>query len=568
MPPNTAPERSCAGCSKRGTNLLACARCKQVWYCSRNCQMGHFPNHKVKCRQLAPGSSSKASRARVKIPEIATVDSAGQHTHAEGIEVVETKDLGKACIATRDFSVGDTVLLEPPAVVFDERDGYAGLFNAFLNASSETQQKILQMYRPSEAKIKEHLDEKRKKIRIQRQQLLVHQYNQYIQNDPAKKEILPLALAELLIGVVDANAHAFQSEHTVDIVATSTNNAVPKTYHALFTLGSRVEHSCSPNLTFITQGGKLEYVAELNIKSGDRLAISYMGSVYERPRKQRRGFLKENKMFFCKCLRCMSWDECSPIRCDCQDGIMFHSGERDQWECQACDKKATQDDHVNQQLRGEAEVFARIRKFQYILQTDPYPEMLQEILEVVKSSHWAQFVHPLHWLNVEAYKLISSVAASAARYYAKENKILPTSKKISTLLRLSSMSMLRRILWSERVAAIDRGLVPLKDGAKVQENFDAFSHKSVRVEDVSAVLNELCDNQILHDFGTLGVSPAFHAGQDLILAQHKDLAYKLYKRFEVSFQRWRGLSEQSRDKIKVFLDSGGKDSQFGNFLLL
>jgi hypothetical protein len=369
---------------------------------------------------------------------------------------------------------------------------------------------------------------------------------------------------------VDANAHAFQAHHTVDIVASDTTS-VPRTYHALFTLGSRVEHSCSPNLTFITKGGKLEYLAETSIKPNDRLSISYLGSVYERPRRHRRSFLKENKVFTCKCVRCMGWDECAPVLCSCEGGVMFFHGARNQWECQSCDKKVTAEaEHVRKQLHGEAELHQRVRKYQYIFETQPYPEMLEEILEIVKSPRWREIIHPLHWLNVEVYKLLSSVAASAARMYVKDQGMEPTSDEASSLLRLSAMSMLRRIIWLERCVAIDRGLISLKDASGACETFGSFHNENIGVEAVKAIVDELCNpkHDLFKDHGTLGVSPAFHAGQDLILAEHRDLAFQVYKRYEVSFRRWKGISDESRNKIKLFVESNGEDNQFGNFLLI
>lgn len=560
----TSGSQICDACGKPGENLLCCARCKQAWYHDKTCQLNHYPDHKAKCRQLV---------AAAEKPAIATVDSSSdEKTIADGIQVIKNEEVGRACIATKDFKPGDTVLLELPAIVFDERAGYAGLFDAYLDASKDTQEKIMKMYRPPTAKIEENLDEKRKKIRVKRKQLLVSQYNQYVEDDPDRKTLLPFELAEQLIAVVDANAHAFQAQHTIDMVATPTN-AVPRTYHALFTLGSRVEHSCSPNMTFITIGGKLEYFAEMNIKSGDRLSISYLGSVYERPRKQRQAFLKENKVFLCKCARCMGYDECSPMFCECDGGIMFHSGSRNQWECQSCGKqasKASSDEFIANQLQGEAELLAQIRRYQYILQTQPYPEMLEEILEVVKTVQWKEVIHPLHWLNVEVFKLVSSVAASAARMYVKDQGVPVTSEEVISLLHISSMAMIRRTIWMERNVAIVRDLLPLGYAVKCNEDYEAFLHEKVGPEAVEAVINDLCDpeKQFLKDLGTLGMSSAFHAGQDLILAGQKDLALKIYKRYEISFSRWEGLSDDSRAKIKAFIDSEGEDNQFGNFLML
>lgn len=48
---NTA-ER-CANCGKEGGNLKACAACKLVKYCSRDCQIAHRKLHKKECRKRA-----------------------------------------------------------------------------------------------------------------------------------------------------------------------------------------------------------------------------------------------------------------------------------------------------------------------------------------------------------------------------------------------------------------------------------------------------------------------------------------------------------------------------------
>ena len=44
----------CSNCSKRGaeTDLKRCSECKLVKYCSRNCQVAHWPMHKLGCKSL------------------------------------------------------------------------------------------------------------------------------------------------------------------------------------------------------------------------------------------------------------------------------------------------------------------------------------------------------------------------------------------------------------------------------------------------------------------------------------------------------------------------------------
>ncbi len=40
----------CAGCGKEAVGLRACARCRSVYYCSRECQAAAWPQHKRECR--------------------------------------------------------------------------------------------------------------------------------------------------------------------------------------------------------------------------------------------------------------------------------------------------------------------------------------------------------------------------------------------------------------------------------------------------------------------------------------------------------------------------------------
>ncbi|KAF5303105.1 hypothetical protein FQR65_LT19046, partial [Abscondita terminalis] len=44
---NDTPKRNCANCGKGA--LQRCSRCKNIWYCSRNCQVSHWTDHKMIC---------------------------------------------------------------------------------------------------------------------------------------------------------------------------------------------------------------------------------------------------------------------------------------------------------------------------------------------------------------------------------------------------------------------------------------------------------------------------------------------------------------------------------------
>lgn len=67
-------ERSCANCGTSGVTLLACARCKTVHYCGRECQKSHWSaadGHKVVC--VAVGDK-RAPRASSKIAGIESTE--------------------------------------------------------------------------------------------------------------------------------------------------------------------------------------------------------------------------------------------------------------------------------------------------------------------------------------------------------------------------------------------------------------------------------------------------------------------------------------------------------------
>ena len=61
-------KNKCANCqvSNNETDLKKCSRCKEVRYCSRKCQVDHYPDHKFYCRKL------KQQRKKMKKPLVLT----------------------------------------------------------------------------------------------------------------------------------------------------------------------------------------------------------------------------------------------------------------------------------------------------------------------------------------------------------------------------------------------------------------------------------------------------------------------------------------------------------------
>eukprot|EP00967_Tisochrysis_lutea_P054053 scaffold67421_cov33-Tisochrysis_lutea.AAC.3 len=47
VPPLTA---QCSKCGRVSVELLRCARCGKAWYCNRDCQKGHWKEHKINCK--------------------------------------------------------------------------------------------------------------------------------------------------------------------------------------------------------------------------------------------------------------------------------------------------------------------------------------------------------------------------------------------------------------------------------------------------------------------------------------------------------------------------------------
>lgn len=50
MQPNKVENNRCLQCQELAERVSKCSRCKSALYCSRKCQMGHWPVHKVSCK--------------------------------------------------------------------------------------------------------------------------------------------------------------------------------------------------------------------------------------------------------------------------------------------------------------------------------------------------------------------------------------------------------------------------------------------------------------------------------------------------------------------------------------
>lgn len=54
----------CSFCEEESPDLLKCSRCKEVYYCSRDCQRGHWrEGHREDCKDETASSGDKFLKA-------------------------------------------------------------------------------------------------------------------------------------------------------------------------------------------------------------------------------------------------------------------------------------------------------------------------------------------------------------------------------------------------------------------------------------------------------------------------------------------------------------------------
>lgn len=159
--------------------------------------------------------------------------------------------LGKVAIATRDFQPREVVLLEPPAVIVGLENGYFGLFEAFLAAPADTQTAILDMMYPPITATPMETDDPMEKLRRQRDIVVDSEWRRYQRQYPAAAQELIQAdpdRAKKLVRIVGNNAHTYHRTATGDLIANLSSGGPNNEGSALYVLGSKVEHSCVPNL--------------------------------------------------------------------------------------------------------------------------------------------------------------------------------------------------------------------------------------------------------------------------------------------------------------------------------
>jgi SET domain-containing protein len=73
-------------------------------------------------------------------------------------------------------------------------------------------------------------------------------------------------------------------------------------YSAILPIGSKMNHSCKPNVYFYQKNNMMYFEALIDIKSGDELCYSYLRNYKFINQKDKQTYLFNHYNFYCKCI--------------------------------------------------------------------------------------------------------------------------------------------------------------------------------------------------------------------------------------------------------------------------
>jgi len=465
-------------------------------------------------------------------------------------------------------------LVEPPTLLLNPEMGYNGMIQAFVEASPEARKEALDMYCPcivpdddaeNEDSSFSSTPSKAEQTK-QRLKMLEEEYDRFQRDVPIVKNLLPLENAKKLLRIIDVNAHSLSLERTGE--SDEKQSTHPEKYTALFAKGSKVEHSCNPNLSWVAEDEKLQYIAARQMKQGDRLSISYQTAMCEQPRRAR-----QNKDFTCKCDRCQGPDECNPYVVSCPTcnniaAVAFLYGANNEFRCIVC-QSILPLASMQAQKEWEKSFEQHLNRMQHGLDggsiVDEGPRALARILKLHNAM--AEKLHPLHWLYQKCYRLIGSIAASFGRFQMQTcDGQSSTDSMAAGFLYLSTTALLFQARWIQQVASVLGGTCTLQDCA-TQIISAPKMPRLPSLQGIQDLVDKLCEKH-LATYPLDMAHSVFYAGQDWLLCGDPAKVARLYRYFSPLFKRWIRLSDDNREKMILLIESEGKENQFGNHLLL
>ena len=139
-------------------------------------------------------------------------------------------------------------------------------------------------------------------------------------------------------------AKPFQNENIKKVILVKVCNAHGFNYNtgssaALYFYGSKMNHSCKPNIVYTSQrlaDGRGSFIAKENVQPGDELFISYIDTFLSTPMRQKK--LMEGYAFKCSCDLCtVEIDRFRGLHCPaCPKGTIFRNNATASWQCDEC----------------------------------------------------------------------------------------------------------------------------------------------------------------------------------------------------------------------------------------
>ena len=302
-------------------------------------------------------------------------------------------DLGRVVIATKDVSVGTTIIRERPVLVY-KHGAWLEMVSAFVNLDKESKNGVLDMYHPPP------------KLSIMPEAYLV-----------ASQLSLDPTLVQKLILISKFNAHQYYDcgRELSNEVASLSPSSVKKS--ALFLLSSKVAHSCNPNVTYSsrTSYGNLEYNVIRPINTGDMITFSYIIDLWETPTHIRRIRLFETKDFFCRCPRCMGPDFSRAISCNkCKiGGVVLWTDPEGGSPSWSCSGRGELDNAEKQRIDTlETEIKQNLDDLDHKMMTNLSNCLPGEFeKKVIRTS---SELHPHHYLTLRSMKMHVRLCTSQA----------------------------------------------------------------------------------------------------------------------------------------------------------
>ena len=315
------------------------------------------------------------------------------------LEVHDT--LGRVVVATRSFAPGEVVMAEQPLIVFDASPGASpeSYLRAFASATSLVQASVLDMFHPP-------LDKDTKVVAARRR----------VANGLDGIFGLSKELIHKLLLIRDTNAHSYTGHEVA--YSEVIGGAFPgsSTKAALFDLGSKVAHSCCPNVSYTSKRrhGGLVYLAIRPISADEMVTYSYIDNTWTSTTRERQATCLEVKDFLCHCTRCAGLDTTCAIFCPTKSCAGFAIPKSltqplQQWACTVCGPleegglgTVQQQECSLQQKLEELDTFARLGGV-------IHPNDARSIAERA-----AKTLSPAHRLVARAYDVVVTLCASHA----------------------------------------------------------------------------------------------------------------------------------------------------------